>query len=66
MRSFIFLVPGTTGKYYCGGLFAELKTMKLAQQICKAEVVTYRQREEGVLYLDDVLDRGNNPKLFCG
>jgi hypothetical protein len=64
MRSLYFLVPGTTGKYYCGGLFAELKTIKLAQKICKAEVVTYRQREEGVLYLDDVLDRGKQTEII--
>lgn len=55
MRRLYFLVPGTGGKFACGGLFAELKALKLAQQICPAEVVTYRQREKGTLFLDDLL-----------
>lgn len=59
MRTLYFLVPGTGGKFACGGLWAELKTLKIAQQICSAEVVTYRQREPGVLFLDDVLRREN-------
>lgn len=49
------MVPGTTGKFACGGLWAELKTLKLAQQICNAELVTYRQREKATLFLNDVL-----------
>ncbi|BAZ38076.1 hypothetical protein NIES4101_40110 [Calothrix sp. NIES-4101] len=55
MRSLYFLLPGTDAKFACGGLFAELKTLNIAQQICQAEVVTYRQREPGKLFLDDVL-----------
>ncbi|PAX60723.1 glycosyltransferase [Brunnivagina elsteri] len=55
MRSLYFLLPGTDAKFACGGLFAELKTMNIAQQICDAEVVTYRQREDGKLFLDDIL-----------
>jgi glycosyltransferase involved in cell wall biosynthesis len=55
MRSLYFLLPGTTGKFACGGLWAELKTVALAQEICMAEVVTYRQREPGKKFLDDVL-----------
>jgi hypothetical protein len=35
MRKLYFLVPGTYGKFACGGLWAELKTVKLAQQIAK-------------------------------
>ncbi|MFM6754012.1 MAG: glycosyltransferase family 1 protein, partial [Dolichospermum sp.] len=46
MRKLYFLVPGTDGKFACGGLWAELKTVNLAQNICSAEVVTYRQREK--------------------
>ncbi len=49
------MVPGTAGKFACGGLWAELKTLKLAQKVCQAEVVTYRQREKETLFLDDVL-----------
>jgi Glycosyl transferases group 1 len=55
MRKLYFLVPGTTGKFACGGLWAELKTLQLAQQFCEAALVTYRQREQGTLFLADVL-----------
>jgi glycosyltransferase involved in cell wall biosynthesis len=59
MRKLYFLLPGTDGKFACGGLWAELKTIKLAQQICSADIVTYRQREEGKLFLDDLLQEKN-------
>lgn len=59
MRTLYFLVPGTAGKFACGGLWAELKTLKLAQQVCRAEVVTYRQREKETLFLDDLLQAHN-------
>ncbi|MFN6566250.1 glycosyltransferase [Dendronalium sp. ChiSLP03b] len=59
MRKLYFLVPGTDGKFACGGLWAELKTMHLAQQICSADVVTYRQRETGKLFIDDLLQENN-------
>lgn len=55
MRKLYFLVPGLGGKFSCGGLWAELKTLKLAQQICSAEVVTYKQREPDTLFLADLL-----------
>ena len=58
MRSLYFLLPGTNGKFACGGLFAELKTVELARQICEATVVTYQQREPNTLFLDDVLRSG--------
>ncbi|MEL6384671.1 MAG: glycosyltransferase [Cyanobacteria bacterium J06626_18] len=58
MRTLYFLVPGTGGKFACGGLFAELKTLRLAQQVCEAAVVTYRQREPDTLFLDDLLQSG--------
>ncbi len=57
MRTLYFLLPGTTGKFACGGLFAELNALSLAQQVCDAQVVTYRQRESETLYLDDVLQQ---------
>jgi glycosyltransferase involved in cell wall biosynthesis len=59
MRKLYFLVPGTNSKFACGGLWAELKTLNLAQQICSADVVTYRQREEGKLFIDDLLKEKN-------
>jgi hypothetical protein len=55
MRKLYFLLPGTSGKYICGGLFAELKAFELAKRICSAEVVTYRQREVDTLFLPDLL-----------
>ncbi|AFY58424.1 glycosyltransferase [Rivularia sp. PCC 7116] len=57
MRKLYFLVPGTDGKFACGGLWAELKTLNLAKEICDAQVVTYRQREKDKLFLDDVLQQ---------
>lgn len=65
MRKLYFLLPGTDGKFACGGLFAELKTLNLAKEICEAEVVTYRQREQDKLFLDDVLQQQNlNDVIF--
>ena len=60
MRKLYFLVPGTDGKFACGGLWAELKTVALAQQICDTEIVTYRQRESDKLFLDDLLKEKNS------
>ena len=65
MRHLYVLVPGTGKRFHCGGLFAELKTLKLAQQICSAEVVTYDQREANTLFLDDLLQGpGLNNSIF--
>ncbi len=61
MRKLLFLLPGTTQKFNCGGLFAELKTIELAKQICPVEIVTYRQREPDKLFLDDLLQRPTQP-----
>ena len=55
MRKLLFLLPGTTQQFFAGGLTAELKTLKLAQQICDADIVTYRQVEKDRLFLDQVL-----------
>ena len=59
MRKLYFLVPGTDGKFACGGLWAELKTLNLARQVCGADVVTYRQREKDILFIDDLLEEQN-------
>ncbi|MBE9017999.1 glycosyltransferase [Chroococcidiopsidales cyanobacterium LEGE 13417] len=61
MRKLYFLVPGTGGKFACGGLWAELKTLNLAKQICDAEAVTYRQREKDTPFLPDLLQSDLNP-----
>jgi glycosyltransferase involved in cell wall biosynthesis len=57
LRKLYFLLPGTAGSFACGGLWAELKTIDLVRQVCEAEIVTYRQREPNMLFLDDLLDR---------
>ncbi len=59
MKKLYFLVPGTGGPFACGGLWAELKTLNLAKQVCSADVVTYRQREKGTLFIDDLLKEKN-------
>jgi glycosyltransferase involved in cell wall biosynthesis len=59
MRQLYFLLPGTTSAFACGGLWAELKTVELARQVCAAAVVTYRQRESHNLFLADLLQ---NPR----
>lgn len=64
MRSLYFLLPGTDGKFACGGLFAELKTVELARQICDVAVVTYQQREPQTLFLDDVLQQDPRDVIF--
>ena len=55
MRPVRFLVPGTTGKFRCGGLLVELQTARLVNRIAPVEVVTYRQRQADHPYLDDLL-----------
>lgn len=57
-RKLLFLLPGTTKKYFCGGLVAEMKAMKLAQKVTEAAIVTYRQREADQLFLPDLLTAG--------
>ncbi|MEO3705061.1 glycosyltransferase [Trichormus azollae] len=59
MRKLYFLVPGTDRKFACGGLWAELNTFNLAQQVCSAELVTYRQKEKDKLFFDDLLRTQN-------
>ena len=55
MRPVHFLVPGTSGRFRCGGLLVELQTARLVSQIASVEVVTYRQREPDHPFLDDLL-----------
>ena len=60
MRKLYFLLPGTTGKFGGGGLWAELKTFELAKQICTAAVVTYRQKETDYPFLEDILPQNDS------
>ena len=55
LRPLRFLVPGTTGRFRCGGLLVELQTARLLAGLGPVELVTYRQREEGRPYLADLL-----------
>jgi hypothetical protein len=55
LRPVRFLVPGTTARYRCGGLSVELQTARLAGQIAPVELVTYRQRQPDLPFLDDLL-----------
>lgn len=55
MRPVRFLVPGTTGKFRCGGLLVELQAARLVSQIVSVELVTYRQRQTDLPFLDDLL-----------
>jgi glycosyltransferase involved in cell wall biosynthesis len=59
MRKLYFLLPGTKGNFGGGGLWAELKILELARQICPAQIVTYRQRESDYLFLTDVLEEND-------
>jgi hypothetical protein len=54
-------VPGTGGRYRCGGLQVELQTARLVGQLRSTEVVTYRQREAGTPFLADLLRREPAP-----
>jgi len=56
-----FLLPGTTGRFRCGGLLVELQTVRLLTGLAPAEVVTYRQREADHPYLADLLKREPAP-----
>jgi hypothetical protein len=50
-----FLVPGTTGKFRCGGLLVELQTAGLLGELRPTTLVTYRQREPEHPYWEDLL-----------
>ena len=48
-------MPGTTGRFRCGGLLVELQTARLLSAIAPVQVVTYRQREADHPFLADLL-----------
>ncbi|MFM7550213.1 MAG: glycosyltransferase [Cyanobacteriota bacterium] len=50
-----FLVPGTTGRFRCGGLQVELQTARLVSRLRPTEIVTYRQRQADHPFLADLL-----------
>ncbi len=55
MRPLRFLVPGTTGRFRCGGLQVELQTARLTASLRPTELVTYRQRQADLPFLGDLL-----------
>ena len=58
-----FLLPGSGGRFRCGGLLVELQTARLVADLGErpVELVTYRQREEAHPFLDDLLAREEAP-----
>ncbi len=48
-------MPGTTGRFRCGGLLVELQTAGLLGALRPTELVTYRQREPDHPYWEDLL-----------
>jgi len=55
VRSLRVLVPGTSGRFRCGGLLVALQTARLLSELLPVQVVTYRQREDAHPYLADLL-----------
>ena len=61
MRPLRFLVPGTTGRFRCGGLQVELQTARLTASLRPTELVTYRQRQADLPFLGDLLKEEKAP-----
>ena len=55
------LVPGTGARFRSGGLNVALQTARILGQLCPTEVVTYRVRQNGYLYLADLLEQEKKP-----
>ena len=54
-------MPGTSSRFRGGGLQVELQTARLVSQLRPTEVVTYRQREPELPFLEDLLRREPAP-----
>ena len=54
-------MPGTTGRFRCGGLLVELQSARLVAELVPTQVVTYRQREPDHPFLADLLRREPAP-----
>ena len=48
-------MPGTTGRFRCGGLLVELQSARLLAELVPTQLVTYRQREPDHSFLADLL-----------
>ena len=55
------LVPGTGARFRSGGLSVALQTARILGQLRPTEVVTYRVRQNGYLYLADLLEQEKKP-----
>ena len=55
LRPLKVLIPGLGRRFRCGGLAVEQQLVNAAQALQPAELVTYRQREAGYPFLDDLL-----------
>ncbi len=54
-------MPGTSGRFRCGGLLVEQQTARLVGQLRPSELVTYRERENHLPFLDDLLQQEPAP-----
>ena len=54
-KSIRVLVPGTRTRFRCGGLNIAIQTARVLANILPSEVVTYIEREDNHLFLDDLL-----------
>ncbi|MFN6354608.1 MAG: glycosyltransferase [Cyanobacteriota bacterium] len=54
-------MPGTTGKFRCGGLLVEMQTAGLVGSLRQTQLVTYRQREPDHPFLADLLRQEPDP-----
>lgn len=54
-------MPGTGGRFRCGGLQVELQTARLLEGLRPVELVTYRQRQPDRPFLADLLAREAAP-----
>jgi hypothetical protein len=61
LRPVRFLLPGTGARFRGGGLGAELQTARIVGAITDVELVTYRQRQADLPFLDDLLRREPPP-----
>lgn len=58
MRKIYFLYPKMN--LNVGGHLAQVKLFEITKLVCPSEVVTYEEREDGVLFLDTLLEQGND------
>ena len=49
------LVPGTGTRFRCGGLTVALQTARILSGLLTTEIVTYRERNSGCSFLEDLL-----------